>query len=106
MRELGADYALREDGTPYSHELVDNGDEKRGTDLRAIRQWLSQDLDVHDLVADMPWPAHTPPSTVMPILLRGREELQALVWNLSEMREVPVPEAGAHDGRPAGPSGV
>ena len=91
VRRSGLHYALRGDRTSYSYELVDPGDERRGTDLWAVRQWLSQALSVHDLVADMPWPAHTPPSTVMPVLLRGREELQAMVRNLAEMREVPAP---------------
>jgi hypothetical protein len=84
-------YALREDRTPYSYEFVDPGDERRGADLRAVQRWLSQDFGVYDLVADMPWPAHTPPSTVMPVLLRGREELRAVVRTLSEMLAVPAP---------------
>jgi hypothetical protein len=82
VRRSGLHYALRDDRTAYSYELVDLGDEKRGRDLRAVQRWLSQDFGVYDLVADMPWPAHTPPSTVMPVLLRGREELQAVVQEL------------------------
>jgi hypothetical protein len=85
VRRSGLYYVLREDRTPYSYESVDPGDEKQGVDLRAVQRWLAQDFDVYDLIADMPWPAHTPPSTVMPVLLRGREELQAVVRTLSEM---------------------
>lgn len=94
VRRSGLYYALREDRTPYSYEVVDPG-ERRGADLHAVQRWLSQDFDVYDLIADMPWPAHTPPSTVMPVLLRGREELLAVVQNLSEM---PAPRERAEQG--------
>jgi hypothetical protein len=86
VRRSGLYYALREDRTPYSYEVVDPGDERRGADLRAVQRWLSRDFGVYDLIADMPWPAHTPPSTVMPVVLRGREELRAVVRTLTETR--------------------
>jgi hypothetical protein len=95
VRRSGLHYALREDRTPYSYPIIDSVDEKQGKDLRAVERWLLQEFSVFDLIADMPWPKHTPPSTVIPVLLRGREELQAMVRNLSEMRAVsPPPSPG------------
>jgi hypothetical protein len=82
-------YALREDRTPYS-EFVDPGDERRGEDLRAVQRWLSRDFGVYDLIVDMPWPAHTPPSTVMPVLMRGREELQVMAQEVNGRRSAKV----------------
>jgi hypothetical protein len=74
-----------------SYPIIDPLNEKQGKDLRAVRQWLLQEFTIYDLIADMPWPAHTPASTVMPVLLRGREELQAVVRNFSEMHVVSPP---------------
>jgi hypothetical protein len=88
VRRSGLQAALREDRTPYSYPSIDSLDEKQGKDLRALEHWLVQEFTVYDLIADMPWPAHTAPSTVMPVLLRGREELQDLVQNLSEAHAV------------------
>jgi queuosine biosynthesis protein QueC len=93
VRRSGLYHALREDRTPYSYPLIESADEKQGKDLRAVERWLLQEFTVFDLIADMPWPAHTPPSTVMPVLLRGREELHAVARNLSEMRAVSPPRS-------------
>ncbi len=54
----------------------------KAADLRDLVHWLSRDFTVDDLIADAPLPSHTSPRALMPVLLRGRDELKAMLTQL------------------------
>jgi hypothetical protein len=81
VRRSGLSAAL--DGTPdptgYLVDIaaLDPSDraEKNATDLRDLMLWLSHDFTAHDLIADASLPSDVHPDTLMPVLLRGRQEM-------------------------------
>lgn len=81
VRRSGLHTALDDTPDPTGY-LVDiaaldphDRSEKDATDLRDLMLWLSHDFTAHDLIADSSLPTDVHPDTLMPVLLRGREEL-------------------------------
>jgi 7-cyano-7-deazaguanine synthase in queuosine biosynthesis len=67
---------------PADLDPLDMADTK-ATDLRDLAYWLAQEFTSYDLIADAPLPPDTPLDTVMSVLRRGRDELIAMITDLT-----------------------
>ena len=83
VRQSGLWHAMHRDDTPYQRQfwnLPPRGDTH--ADLRALQHWLDTEFTTRDLIADMRLPGPVTPNSLMPVLLRGRDELRAMLDEL------------------------
>ncbi|MFF2374535.1 hypothetical protein ACFVUW_09145 [Streptomyces xiamenensis] len=80
VRRSGLLRANGTDGTPYeTSPWADTLPRERGTDWRALEQWLLNPYTFTDLLTDTPLPPDTDPAAAFDLIGRGREELARLL---------------------------
>jgi 7-cyano-7-deazaguanine synthase in queuosine biosynthesis len=86
VRRSGLHKALQTDPTPYLLDIADldpfNRHDKKTIHLHDLLDWLATDFTFRDVVADAPLPPDLVPSSLMPVLHRGRHELVEMIEDL------------------------
>ncbi|PXY17878.1 hypothetical protein BAY59_35410 [Prauserella coralliicola] len=81
IRRAGLHAALREDPTDYGRRLTELDTARTVQHVTDLWQWISRPFTVRDLVADMPLPENVSARTLMSVLERGRQEIEAMLDN-------------------------
>ncbi|MFI6346053.1 hypothetical protein [Streptomyces sp. NPDC050560] len=80
IRRAGLLHAFKRDRTRYATAPWDAALPPDWTvHWRAVKGWLQKEFTPLDLLADTPLPPHQQPEDLLPVIRKGREELQALV---------------------------
>lgn len=89
VRRAGLLVALGKDCTSYKVDpwLISPNDNRMGprtktSDIQALHQWLTSPFKIANLIADTPLPPEVSPGEMMPVILRGREELLEMLDRL------------------------
>ncbi|WAL64723.1 hypothetical protein ORV05_27745 [Amycolatopsis cynarae] len=79
VRRSGLRAALGQDPTDYSRTLTELDTPAMVQHVSDLWQWISRPFTVRDLIVDMPLPDHVSPRALMPVLDRGRREIDDML---------------------------